>query len=66
MKKKEFDCVKMKQDIQRQILKEYKGLSDEEQKRLTEARIAANPILGPWWKNMKEGGNSKKVKGRKN
>ncbi|HUT55734.1 MAG TPA: hypothetical protein VM658_20255 [bacterium] len=65
MKKKKFDCVKMKHDIQRQILKKFKGISEAEQQRITESRIAADPILGPWWKRMKEGKNGKKAKGKK-
>jgi hypothetical protein len=52
MKKKKFDCVKMKHDIQRQLLKEFKGLSEAEQLRITESRIAADPILGAWWKRI--------------
>ena len=43
-----FDCVKMKNDIQRQLLKEYEGLSLEERKIIMEKEISSDPILGPW------------------
>jgi hypothetical protein len=51
MKKKNFDCVQMKHDIQQRLMDELKGLSYEEQWAITEKRILANPILGPFWKN---------------
>lgn len=57
MKKKKFDCVKMKHDIQKQLLKDYEGLSLEERRKLTEERIAADPILGPFWRKIQ--GNKK-------
>jgi hypothetical protein len=53
MKKKKFDCVQMKHDIQKEILKERRGLSPEEQRRRSEARIAADPILGPIWRQAR-------------
>ena len=49
-KKKKFDCVKMKWDIQQKLLKEMKGLSPEEQARFTENRIMSDPILARIWK----------------
>ena len=45
MKKKEFDCVEMKREIQQQILEEMQGLSPEEQLRRTEKAVTSDPIL---------------------
>ena len=53
MTEKAFDCVQMKHEIQARIMKEIEGLSLEERNRRFEARIAADPILGPFWKNAK-------------
>ncbi len=53
-KKKKFDCVEMKNDIQRKLLKEMKGLSPDEQCRFTEKRIQSDPILGPFWRKVRK------------
>jgi hypothetical protein len=53
MKPKKFDCVKMKNDIQQRLMKEFEGLSYEEQWAITEKRILSDPILGPFWKKAK-------------
>ena len=53
MKKKKFDCVQMKHEIQRKILKEWQGLSPAEQRRRTLAQIAADPILGRLWREAR-------------
>ena len=54
MKKKGFDCVQMKHEIQQRLLKETEGLSLEERHRRFEERIAANPILGRLWREAHE------------
>lgn len=46
MKKKKFDCVRMKHKIQEEILEEVRGLSREEQRRWTEEQIMSDPLLG--------------------
>lgn len=51
--KKTFDCVQMKWDIQRKLMKEYEGLSLEERKALMEKKISSDPILGPWLKEAR-------------
>jgi hypothetical protein len=43
--KKDFDCVEMKWEIQREIAKEYEGISDEESYKMQMERIANNPLL---------------------
>jgi hypothetical protein len=53
VKKKSFDCVKMKHDIQKKLVKELAGLSMEERRTRLEAKMAANPILGPGFKAAK-------------
>ena len=46
MKKSEdFDCVKMKHDIQRRIDEECKGMSRAEMWKYLEAKVLANPRL---------------------
>ena len=48
MKKKKFDCVQMKHDIQQKLLKQTSGLSAEERNRRLDKALAANHILGPF------------------
>ena len=48
--KKKFDCVQMKWDIQRQIAEEFAGMPEEEARKIIRERIAANPILGRFFK----------------
>lgn len=52
MKNKKFDCVRMKWDIQRQISKEFAGLSDEETHKIQMSKVMKNPILGPFCKKV--------------
>jgi len=52
--KKKFDCVQMKWEIQQKLRKEYEGLTLEERNRLAEQKINNDPILGPWWRKVKE------------
>jgi len=60
-KKKEFDCVQMKHDIQQKLMKENAGLSAKERNRRLEQALAADPILGPFIKrlNAKKKGSAK-------
>ena len=52
-KNKKFDCVRMKWDIQRQILKEFSHLSDEEAHKVQMTNVAQNSILGPFYKKLR-------------
>jgi len=52
-KPKKFDCVRMKWDIQKQIQKEYAGLSDQEAHRIQMEKVMKNPILGPFLKRVR-------------
>ena len=45
--KKDFDCVEMKNEIQRKLRAEYAGLSDVERRARIEKELLADPIFGP-------------------
>ncbi len=47
-KKKTFDCVQMKWEIQRKLAEEQPGMPEEEKRRMQMQRVANNPILGPF------------------
>jgi predicted nucleotidyltransferase len=49
----DFDCVRMKNEIQRQLMAEQAGMSVAERRHDMEVRIAADPILGPWFRRVK-------------
>lgn len=53
MKNKKFDCVQMKWDIQKQIAKEFSGISDEEAHKIQMAEVMKDPILGPFLKRVR-------------
>ena len=53
MTAKDFDCVRMKWEIQQRIQEQMEGLSLEQQKRWTEERILANPTLAPLWEKAR-------------
>lgn len=54
MSEKDFDCVKMKDDIQKKILEEVKGMTLDQQDELFEVKMSKNKILGPIWRQLKE------------
>ncbi len=58
--KKTFDCVEMKNEIQRKLQAEYEGLTLEERKVLMEKRILSNPVLAPLYLRSKERDEKKK------
>jgi len=45
--KKEFDCVQMKWDIQKQIAKEFAGVPEKEARKIQAEQILQDPIIGP-------------------
>ncbi len=51
---KRFDCVEMKNEIQRKRQSEYEGLSLEERTDLMHGRINGDPILGSAYRNLLE------------
>ena len=52
-KRKRFNCVQMKWDIQREMLQEFSGMSDEEAHKIQMAEVMQNPILGPFCKKVR-------------
>ena len=50
---KDFDCVRMKNQIQRELMAAQAGMELAERQRDMEDRILADPILGPWFQRMK-------------
>ena len=52
MKKKTFDCVQMKWEIQRKQREESAGMSEAGRRRLQMERIQTDPILGPFVRRL--------------
>lgn len=52
--KNQFDCVKMKWEIQGKIAEEFKGMPVEKARKIQEERVAKNPILGPFLRKVRE------------
>ncbi len=52
--KKTFDCVEMKNEIQRKLQAEYAGLTLAEQKKKMKREILSDPILGPMYRRLTE------------
>ena len=50
--KKTFDCVKMKWDIQQNLLTEYEGLSLTDRKKLMSQKISTAPTIAEWLKKV--------------
>lgn len=46
--KKDFDCVDMKWEIQRKLEEKYKGMPEEDARRLQWKQALADPIMGPF------------------
>ncbi len=54
MKEKTFDCVKMKNEIQQELLNEMRALSPEEWNKATAKIISSNPILASVWEQARK------------
>jgi len=54
VKKKTFDCVEMKWDIQRKLREEFAGISEAEKRRILVDRIKSDAILGPFIKRVNQ------------
>ena len=52
-KVKEFDCVRMKDEIQRALEERHQGMTDQEIAADEERRILSSPILGPLYRDLK-------------
>ena len=53
-RRKKFDCVKMKWDIQAKIAKEFAGMPEDQARRIQDERVAKDPILGPFLKKVRQ------------
>ena len=53
--KKAFDCVEMKNAIQRQLLAEEEDVARDELARRRNHRIETDPVLGPWLQEQRRG-----------
>jgi hypothetical protein len=51
---KDFDCVRMKRDIQQKLLEEERLLGQEEARHRRNERVRNNPILGPFLQRLEE------------
>lgn len=51
-RKKKFDCVQMKWDIQKQIAEEFAGVPEKEAHEIQAKRIFQNPVLGPLMRRL--------------
>jgi hypothetical protein len=49
---KEFDCVKMKWDIQQKLLAQYADADPKVAREDQRRRIAADPLLGPLFRQL--------------
>lgn len=53
MKNKQFDCVKMKWDIQKKLLSEYAELPDVQAHQKQMEKVKKNPLLGPFLNQLR-------------
>jgi hypothetical protein len=52
VKNKRFDCVRMKWDIQQQILKEFSGVPEAQAREIQMQQVMEDPILGPFCRDL--------------
>ena len=55
---KQFDCVRMKADIQERLLREVAELGEEEAQRRRAERLSRDPILGSFLRTKVANGSS--------
>lgn len=51
---KDFDCVRMKWDIQQKLLQEEHQLGKKEARRRQDDRVRNDPTLGPFLRRLEE------------
>lgn len=60
---KTFDCVEMKNAIQRKLSEEWKGLSDDEIRRRIHHRLeTSDDELSRWWRSTRDASRGKSSK----
>ena len=52
-KRKQFDCVQMKWDIQKKLEQEFRGIPDDKVNKVQMERLSNNSILGPLIKKIR-------------
>ena len=52
-KRKRFDCVQMKWDIQKKLEQEFRGIPDDKVNKIEMERLSNNSILGPLIKKIR-------------
>jgi len=52
-KRKRFDCVQMKWDIQKKLEQEFRGIPDDKVNEIQMERLSNNSILGPLIKKIR-------------
>ncbi|MBA7554307.1 hypothetical protein ES705_46921 [subsurface metagenome] len=52
-KRKRFDCVQMKWDIQKKLEQEFRGIPDDKVNKIQMERLSNNTILGPLIKKIR-------------
>lgn len=60
MTNKKFDCVKMKNDIQKEIQKTQKESSRSERSKKIWEEVRQNPVLGPYFDQVFKENEKKK------
>ena len=54
-RKKDFDCVEMKNELQQKLLDKWKGLSDEEiVEKMRHDLETSDDSLAGWWRRVRE------------
>jgi len=48
----EYDCVRLKWDIQQQLIREHEGMNPQQVRQSEQEQIAADPMLGPFLQKL--------------
>lgn len=60
--KKKFDCVRMKNHIQAQLLKEWQELTQEQiRKRISKFLATSNNDVARWWRSIPSSSKARRV-----
>jgi hypothetical protein len=55
---KNFDCIRMKREIQQSLLEESRERGESETRKLRMEKVRNNPILGPFLRKIERDGKS--------
>ncbi|MBF0359996.1 MAG: hypothetical protein HQK49_03255 [Oligoflexia bacterium] len=65
MKNKKFDCVDMKNKIQKELLEEKKKCTKQEWQEMSRKKVEQDAILGPYLEKFKQTKKKEKAKEKK-